>query len=122
MSTADQTGEPAASEALQADTVHIDRDSLITALPDSTAIDRTLDADSTRIAAITDNRTVCNILALSFGVHPLLVPLAALTDSELALLLKGVALIHSGQRIVITAGTTFGVTGTTNSLRILDIG
>lgn len=54
MSTADQTGEPAASEALQADTVHIDRDSLITALPDSTAIDRTLDTDSTRIAAITD--------------------------------------------------------------------
>lgn len=74
------------------------------------------------IAAITDNRTVSNILALSFGVHPLLVPLAALTDSELALLLKGVALIRSGQRIVITAGTTFGVTGTTNSLRILDIG
>lgn len=57
MSTADQTGEPAASEALQADTVHIDRDSLITALPDSTAIDRTLDADSTRIAAITDTLT-----------------------------------------------------------------
>lgn len=57
MSTADQTGEPAASEALQADTVHIDRDSLTTALPDSTAIARTLDSDTTRNVSTTDTLT-----------------------------------------------------------------
>jgi pyruvate kinase len=73
------------------------------------------------IAAITDNRTVANILALSSGVRPLLVPDAALTDDALARLLQEQGLVRPGGRLIITAGTPFGVAGTTNSLRILDL-
>ncbi len=74
------------------------------------------------IVAITDNQTVRNILALSFGVFPLEVPSVALSDLELAELLKGAGLIRSGtRRLVITAGTLLGVAGTTNSLKIIDV-
>ena len=73
------------------------------------------------IVAVTDNQTSANILSLSFGVAVLLVPDAALPDSGLAALLKQEGLIHPGQRMVITAGSPFGVSGTTNSLRILDV-
>jgi len=72
--------------------------------------------------AVTDNQTVRNILALSSGVFPLWVPSVALSDLELAELLKSAGLLRSGvQRLVITAGTLFGVAGTTNSLKIIDV-
>ena len=74
------------------------------------------------IVAITDNPTVRNILALSSGVFPLEVPSVALSDLELAERLKGAGLLRSGsRRLVITAGTLFGVPGTTNSLKIIDV-
>jgi lipopolysaccharide assembly outer membrane protein LptD (OstA) len=46
-STADQTGQPAASEALPADTVLTDRDTLSSSLTNSTASDSTLRVDTT---------------------------------------------------------------------------
>jgi pyruvate kinase len=74
------------------------------------------------IVAITDKATVRNILALSSGVFPLQVPSVALSDSELAELLKSAGLLRSGQRrLVITAGSLSGVAGTTNSLKIIDV-
>ncbi len=73
------------------------------------------------VVAITDSAAVGNALALSFGVLPLVVPSARLSDSELALLLKQAGLLRPGQRLVITSGSPFGVPGTTNSLKILDI-
>jgi len=73
------------------------------------------------IVAITERPLVGNILALSFGVLPLLVASAVLSDSELVAFLKQRGLIRPGQRVVITAGSPFGVPGTTNSLKILDI-
>ncbi len=74
------------------------------------------------IVAITDNPTARNILALSSGVFPLEVPSVALSDLELAELLKSAGLIRSGtRRLVITAGTLLGVAGTTNSLKIIDV-
>ncbi len=74
------------------------------------------------IVAITDNPTVRNILALSSGVFPLGVPSVALSDLELAGLLKGAGLLRPGtRRLVITAGSLCGVTGTTNSLKIIDV-
>jgi len=74
------------------------------------------------IVAVTDNPTVRNILALSSGVFPLEVPSVALSDLELAEQLKIAGLIRGGpRRLVITAGTMFGVAGTTNSLKIIDV-
>jgi hypothetical protein len=46
----------------------------------------------------------------------------ALSDLELAERLRGAGLLRSGtRRLVITAGTLFGVAGTTNSLKIIDV-
>ncbi|MFZ5774109.1 MAG: pyruvate kinase [Thermodesulfobacteriota bacterium] len=73
------------------------------------------------IVAVTDNQACANFLCLSFGVAVLLVPDAAMPDSQLAGQLKAAGLIQPGQRMVITSGSPFGVAGTTNSLRILDV-
>ena len=74
------------------------------------------------IVAITDNPTARNILTLSSGVFPLGVPSVALSDLELAELIRGAGLLRPGtRRLVITAGTLCGVAGTTNSLKIIDI-
>ena len=54
-STADQTGQPAASEALQADTAPVDSDTLTPLLPDSIASDRALATDTTRLKQTTDS-------------------------------------------------------------------
>jgi len=55
-STADQTGQPAASEALPADTALIDRDTLPTSLTNSTASDSTLQEKSAEsLTALNDS-------------------------------------------------------------------
>ena len=74
------------------------------------------------IVAVSENQTVRNVLAISFGVFPIWVPSVDLTDSDLAELLRGAGLIRSGtRRLVITSGTQCGVAGTTNSLKIIDV-
>ena len=56
-STADQTGQPAASEALPADTALMDRDTLTTILPDSIAGNKSLVTDTTRLTQTADSLT-----------------------------------------------------------------
>ncbi len=73
------------------------------------------------ILALTDVERTYNQMALVWGVVPLLVPTADTYESMLAsargeLLQRGLA--REGDKVVVTAGVPFDVTGTTNLLKI----
>lgn len=73
------------------------------------------------ILALTDVPRTFNQLALVWGVVPLLVPPAdtyerMLASSRDALLARGLA--REGDKVIVTAGVPFDVTGTTNLLKI----
>ncbi len=73
------------------------------------------------ILAITDNYTVRNILNISFGVMPMYMGRLTLVKDEFTKFLEGEGILNSGDRIVITSGTLFGVPGSTNSLKVIDV-
>ncbi len=73
------------------------------------------------IIAVTDNYTVRNILNLSFGVFPMYMSRLNLVGNELTQFLEADGIVKKGDRIVITSGMPFGVPGTTNSLKVIDV-
>ncbi len=73
------------------------------------------------IIAVTDNRTVQNILNLSFGVFPLYMSRLNVVGDDLIRFLESSGVVKKGDRIVITSGMPFGVPGTTNSLKVVDV-
>ncbi len=73
------------------------------------------------IIAVTDNYTVRNILNLSFGVYPIYMSRLNIVGDELTQFLSALDVVTPGDRIVITSGMPFGVPGTTNSLKVIDV-
>lgn len=76
---------------------------------------------STRIVAATPHEQVSRQLALTFGVVPLLVPLATDTDSTLEQAVAAAragALIGPGDLLVLTAGVRANTAGATNLIKV----
>jgi pyruvate kinase len=73
------------------------------------------------ILAMTTSEVVCRRLVLYWGVQSVLVDIPA-SISELfdaaSALSKRLGLAHSGDLIIITGGTPFGIKGTTNLLKV----
>ena len=64
-------------------------------------------------------------LALSWGITPLMMPLAHSTDELIEMstsLAKENGYLHNGELAVVTAGVPVGVSGTTNMIRIEQVG
>ena len=64
-------------------------------------------------------------LALSWGITPLMMPLAHSTDELIEMstsLAKENGYLHNGELAVVTAGVPVGVSGTTNMIRIAQVG
>ena len=64
-------------------------------------------------------------LALSWGITPLLMPLAHSTDELIEVstsLAEKYGYIHNGELAVVTAGVPVGVSGTTNMVKIHMVG
>ncbi len=75
----------------------------------------------TRIIAVTPNPTVQRQLMLSWGVNPLLSPRADTTDEILAhsiRVARRAGLVREGERVVLTAGVTPFMPGTTNLMTV----
>ncbi len=72
------------------------------------------------VVAITDNPTVRNILALSFGVLPLLAERIPPDRRAIAAFLRERGLAGRGDRLVVTNGEP-GIPGSTNSLHVIDL-
>ena len=76
------------------------------------------------IACVMDEQ-VQRHLAISWGVHPLLMPAAANTDELVDLSIKTAVdrgLLHEGELVVVTAGVPVGVSGTTNMMKVHMVG
>ncbi len=78
-----------------------------------------------QLLAVTPDKSVWRRLALSWGTVPLLA--TGETDTDMALreavaLAKGAGHVKDGDTVVFTAGMPFGVGGTTNLIRIHEIG
>ncbi len=73
------------------------------------------------ILAVTDNLTVRNVMNLSFGVYPLYMSRLNIVGNDLTSFLEAQGILKKGNRIVITSGMPFGVPGTTNSLKVIDV-
>ncbi len=77
------------------------------------------------VAALTPSERVCRQLALVSGVYPRLAPDPKDTDDMVRLAMERVrslGVAEPGDRVVITAGVPFGVSGTTNMLRVERLG
>ncbi|MEF8834492.1 MAG: pyruvate kinase [Halofilum sp. (in: g-proteobacteria)] len=78
------------------------------------------------ILAIATRAEIARRLALSYGVHAVFAPEDIDSFRSVVLKATAIALEHGlakqGERLVITAGVPFGQSGTTNILRILEIG
>ncbi|MDY6054426.1 pyruvate kinase [Micrococcus sp.] len=77
------------------------------------------------IYAFTHQEHTHNILCLTWGVYPKMVPFAASTDEmtlqvEASLTREGIA--HTGDLVVIAAGSPPGQVGSTNTLRVHRVG
>ena len=76
------------------------------------------------IACVLDEQTQRH-LALSWGVHPILMPYANSTDELVELSVKTSVdhgLLQSGDLVVVTAGVPVGVSGTTNMIKVHMVG
>ena len=76
------------------------------------------------IACVLDEQTQRH-LALSWGVHPILMPYANSTDELVDLSVKTSVehgLLQSGDLVVVTAGVPVGVSGTTNMIKVHMVG
>ena len=65
------------------------------------------------------------VLALSWGITPLMMPLAHSTDELIEMstsLAKENGYLHNGELAVVTAGVPVGVSGTTNMIKIHMVG
>ena len=74
----------------------------------------------TPIVAVTPNPETLRRLCLSWGVFPLLTPHLKNTDHMLQLVEEQAVkagMLHSGERVIITAGTPIGARGTTNLIK-----
>jgi pyruvate kinase len=74
----------------------------------------------TPIVAVTPNPETLRRLCLSWGVFPLLTPHLKNTDHMLQLVEEQAVkagMLHSGERVIITAGTPIGTRGTTNLIK-----
>jgi pyruvate kinase len=70
--------------------------------------------------AVTPNPETLRRLCLSWGVFPLLTPHLKNTDHMLQLVEEQAVkagMLHSGERVIITAGTPIGARGTTNLIK-----
>ncbi len=78
-----------------------------------------------QLLAVTPDVAVWRQLALSWGTEPLLASVETDTDMamrEAVALAKGAGHVKDGDTVVFTAGMPFGVGGTTNLIRIHEIG
>lgn len=76
------------------------------------------------IACLADER-VQRHMALSWGVTPILMPVASNTDELVEFAVnasKNAGLVHQGDLVVVTAGVPVGVPGTTNMIRVHLVG
>lgn len=77
------------------------------------------------ILAATVTERSCHQLALSWGVHPVLVPVITNTDELFDTAMEAAVeagLASDGDIVVITGGTPAGMSGTTNTLRVETVG
>jgi len=77
------------------------------------------------IIACSPNEKVCNQLALSWGVRPVLGKEQENTDmlfEHAVERAKSTGLVHHGEVVVITAGVPIGISGTTNTLKVHIVG
>lgn len=77
------------------------------------------------IIAATSDRSVMRKLCLSFGVYPVRVPQANMTDEIIDLSVNAAVsaqLVKSGDLVVITAGIPSGVAGATNLIKVHIVG
>ena len=73
------------------------------------------------VIAVTPNSSVCRQLTLVWGVVPLLIDKCSDTDIMFNLSVQSAlraGLIEQGDMVVLTAGVPFGVTGTTNLVKV----
>ncbi len=64
-------------------------------------------------------------MSLYFGVVPLMMPYANSTDELVEFAVQAAAqagVVHEGDLVVITAGVPVGISGTTNMIRIQQVG
>jgi len=76
---------------------------------------------TTPIIALTIKKSTYQQLALCWGVEPDLISSVSNTEQMLAQVINTVAqkgLAESGERVVITSGIPFGVSGTTSSINV----
>jgi pyruvate kinase len=78
-----------------------------------------------RIVAVTPREAVARVLALTWGVYPVLCPPTTTTDDMFEAAVA--AALHSGQvqngdLVLITAGVPVGISGATNLLRVHTVG
>lgn len=77
------------------------------------------------IIACSPNEKVCNQLALSWGIRPVLGKEQPNTDMLFEHAVdraRSTGLVHHGEVVVITAGVPIGITGTTNTLKVHIVG
>lgn len=80
--------------------------------------------DAPIIACVLDE-TTCRQMNVYRGVTPLLMDYAHSTDELISMSVKAAedaGLIHSGDRVVVTAGVPVGVSGTTNMIKVHLVG
>ena len=77
------------------------------------------------LIAFTPDRAVQNQLALSWGVMAFIAPPVTATDEMTAAVdeaMRRVGLVEPGEIVVVVAGTPPGKTGSTNSIRVHEVG
>jgi len=80
---------------------------------------------TTPIIALTTEKNTYQQLALSWGVEPYLIPSVSNTEQMLAQVINTVSqkgLAENGDKVVITSGIPFGVSGTTSSVNVHIVG
>jgi pyruvate kinase len=77
------------------------------------------------LIALTPDRAVQNQLALSWGVEAFIAPPVTTTDEMIRVVddaLLGLRRVESGDTVVVVAGTPPGKSGSTNSIRVHEVG
>lgn len=73
------------------------------------------------IFAFTHNPAVARLLAVSFGIHPIVVPVVESTEKMLDQMEQEVrqrGLLHAGDNVVFVAGQPIGLVGSTNLMKL----
>ncbi|GAB4337533.1 MAG: pyruvate kinase [Phototrophicales bacterium] len=125
-STYTSDGDEAISDAISEATYHISeslnpRAIVTTTLSGYTARRVARERPRTPILCVTPNPTTYRLMALVWGVFPLLVPQFSTIDEMLAVITETTIskqLVERGDMLIIIAGVPFGVGGQTNLLKI----